>query len=184
MKGNVMKSMKKIVLAVFMLFCLSTTLLLSSCVENINNERERAIARMEQIMPMVRDKDKEALKLLFSEQALNNADNIDADIDAMFEFLQGDIVAWTFDDIGASSQAYKHGKQSLRINSAYKVATNDETYCFFVVDDNLDKISPWNEGLYMLEVMTWADSEIIDVAWQDRGHAGVAITVVNTGEEE
>ena len=112
---------------------------------------------------------------MFSNQALSETTDIYEDIDYLFEFIQGDIThcnrqSW------ASSEVIERGKKSLMVRSEYKIITDKEEYWFYIIDYSIDTINSYNAGLYMLEVMTWEDSDrlLYDVSWQERLTAGVS----------
>jgi hypothetical protein len=121
----------------------------------LESEEKSADTRMEQIISAIKDKDKEALELLFSIKAVDEASGFDSGMDSLFDFVKGDIMSWERDG-WASSESIDHGKKSLMIRSDYKVRTDKEEYSFFVVDYSVDSIDPDNEGIYMLQVTTWA----------------------------
>lgn len=151
-------------------------LLLSSCDKGNGgitmSEEKRADARMEQIISAIKEKDKEALKSLFSKKALDEANDFESDVDYLFKFLQGNIDTWERDGI-AGSESIDHGKKSLMIRFAINVKTDKDVYRFFVIDYNTDTINPDNEGVYMLEVRL-ADSPNTG-SWQERMRAGIYI---------
>jgi hypothetical protein len=166
---------------VLILLVLVSLLLFGSCDENedvsgkvreiIVSEPKKADARMEQIISAIKEKDREALKSLFSKKVLEEANDFDNGIDYLFDFLQGDIDSWERDG-WSSSESIEFGKKSLMIRSGYKVITNEEEYLFFVVDYNEDTINPDNAGVYMLQVTTWVDSDNLG-SWQERLCAGI-----------
>ena len=164
---------KKLIIWLLLLMGL---LLLSSCDKGNGgitmSEEKRADARMEQIISAIKEKDKEALKSLFSKKALDEANDFESDVDYLFKFLQGNIDTWERDGI-AGSESIDHGKKSLMIRFAINVKTDKDVYRFFVIDYNKDTINPDNEGVYMLEVRL-ADSPNTG-SWQDRMRAGIYI---------
>jgi hypothetical protein len=137
------------------------------------SEDKKADARMEQIISALKDKDKEALKSLFSKKALNEANGFDSGMDSLLDFIQGNIESWERDS-WASDESVESGKKSLMIRSGYKVITDKEEYFFFVVDYYIDTIDPDNEGIYMLQVTTSGYNEDLG-SWQERLRAGFFI---------
>ena len=61
------------------------------------SEGEKADARMEQILDAIKDKDRETLRSLFSQKALEEAKEFDDGIDYLFDFFQGNIDSWERD---------------------------------------------------------------------------------------
>ena len=164
--------MKKTI--IILLLLLVGLLLLNSCDEDNGgtamNDEQRADARMEQLISAINEKDKEALKSLFSKKALNEASNFENDVDDLFGLFQVDIVTWERDGI-TGSESIEHKKKSSMLRFAINVNTDNEVYRFFVIDYNTDTINPDNEGVYMLEVRL-EDSPNTG-SWQERMRAGL-----------
>lgn len=162
----------------FVLFVVLGLLLFGSC-NNIEvgdifeSDHERADARMEEIVSALADEDKEALKLLFSANALDEASDFDSKFDELFDFIQGDIVSWERDGF-ASSQSISNGKKSLMLRFAIDVSTDEDVYHFYVIDFNIDTINPDNQGVYMLEFIDNYGQTILG-SWQERMCAGISI---------
>jgi hypothetical protein len=170
---------------IMLILLLVSLLLLSSCDKiGINDRRaggllvigegRKADARTEQIVSAIKNKDREALKLLFSRKALDEADDLDNRIDYLFELIQGDIDSWERDDGWSSDGSIEYGKKSLMIRFGFAVETDKDVYQFYVIDYNTDTINPDNQGVYMLELIEFADIENVG-PWQDRMRAGIYI---------
>jgi hypothetical protein len=166
---------------VLILLVLVSLLLFGSCDENedvsgrvreiIVSEPKKADARMEQIISVIKDKDREALKSLFSKKALEEANDFDNGIDYLFDFLQGDIDSWERDG-WASDESIRSGKKSLMIRFSIIINTDKDDYLLFVIDYNTDTINPDNEGVYMLQIMKLVDRND-QPSWQERLCAGI-----------
>ena len=137
-----------------------------------NDDDQKADARMEEIISAIKERDRKALRSLFSQKALGEVENFDDDMDFLFDFVKGNIISWERDDGISSDETISYGKRSLMIRSLYEVITNTEEYYFFVVDYNVDTINPDNAGVYMLEVMTSEGNDNLD-SWQERLYAGI-----------
>lgn len=161
---------------IILLLLLMGLLLLSSCDKDNGgitmSEEKSADARMEQIISAIKEKDKEALKSLFSKKALGEANDFENELDNLFEFFQGNINTYARDG-WSSGESIEYGKKSLMIRFAINVNTDKDVYRFFVIDYNTDTINHDNEGVYMLEVKL-ADSPNTG-SWQDRMRAGIYI---------
>ena len=165
---------------IILLLVLASLLLFSSCakigsgiVGGITvSEDKKADVRMEQIISAIKDKDKEAMKSLFSKKALEKDDDFDNKLDKLFKFFQDDIKTYARDG-WSSDESIDGGKRSLMIRFAINVNTDKEVYRLFVIDYNMDTINTDNEGVYMLEVRL-ADSPNTG-SWQDRMRAGIYI---------
>ena len=142
-------------------FVLISLLLISSCDKvgiGINkvgaifkSDESRADARMEQILTTIKGKDSDALKSLFSKNALAEDNNLDNEINFLFSFIQGDIVSWELNG-WPSDESIEYGKKSLMIRFDVIIKTDKDSYDLFVVDYNVDTINPDNEGIYMIEI--------------------------------
>jgi len=144
----------------------------SSCGGIYVSEPKRADSRMEQIISAIKDKDKEAIKSLFSKKAIGEANDIDSEIDYLFDFLQGDINSWKRDG-WASDESIEYGKRSLLIRFAFIVNTEKDDYLLFVMDYNVDTINPDNKGIYTMEITRLEDRDAIQRSWQERLNAGI-----------
>jgi hypothetical protein len=163
-----------------MFILIALILFLNSCIFEggemfrYSDNETRADARMEQIISTIKDKDKEALKSLFSNKILDEASDLEDEIDYFFDFLQGNIVSWEKDS-WASSEAMAHGKKSLMIRFGFKIVTDVDEYDFFVIDYNIDTMSPDNEGVYMVQLRKLSYEGSWGGSWQERMRAGIFI---------
>jgi len=169
---------KKIIL---ILLVLVTLPLFSSCDKIVGSsgqgiimsEEKLANARMEQIVSAIKDKDSEALKLLFSKKALDDADDFGGGADSLFNFIQGDIESWDSDG-WSSSESVRNGNTSLMIRFGITLTTDKDTYQLFIIDYNVDTIDPDNQGVYMLELIDNYGNRELE-SWEDRMRAGIYI---------
>ncbi len=160
-----------------MIFVTTSTILLTSCSFGgdkvfVSSEEKLADARIKQLLSAIKDKDKEAMKVLFSKQAVDEIKDFDSTKDYLFDFFQGDVKSWERDK-WSSGESVQHGKKSLMISSWYTVDTDKDKYLFFVIDYTKDTITPNNEGLYTLRVIKAKDKETDSGYWQDKMIAGI-----------
>ena len=169
---------RKIIKLLAVLICLS---LLCSCtggdimyiVRNVKDVGQLADERMEQIVVALKEKDKEALKSLFSPKAINEIDNFEKDVDNLFNFFQGAVETWERDSLSAE-KSIRYGKKSVMIRFGILISTDIDDYSLFIIDYNTDTIDPDNEGVYMLEIAKQSyDGEW--ESWQDRMMPGISI---------
>ena len=147
---------------------------LSSCFGlRSTSEGRRADERIEDIVSAIENKDKEALKSLFSKIAIEEAENFDSDADYLFELIQGNIESWERDG-WSSGGRNNHGKRTMMIRYVFDLVTDEDVYRFFVIDYNEDTIDPDNEGVYMLELIEFTDRSDW-ASWQERMRAGIYI---------
>jgi len=137
-------------------------------------EEKSADARIEQIISAVKNRDKNALKSLFSKKALEEATDLDKEIFYLFSFIQGDIKSWERDG-WASSTAMEYGKKSWMIRFGFQIVSDVDEYDFFVIDYNTDTINPDNEGVYMIQLRKLSYEGSWGGSWQERMRAGIYI---------
>jgi len=152
---------------------LASVMLLYSCSTGggratiFNDDGRIADIRLEQLLEILVSKDEDALKKMFSKQALKEAINFDENMDYLFELFQGNIVSWERTSIAGGTKS-ESGKKAVQVRSWYKVTTDKDEYLFLVVDYTQDTINPDNHGLYALEVVRTEDAEEqITGYWQD-----------------
>lgn len=138
----------------------------------VRSDGQIADARLEQILSALKDKNKEALKGLFSKQALDETKDFDDGIEYVFDFFQGNVESWERDTL-SSGEKIRHGKKSVMITSFYLVNTDVNQYMFFVIDYAKDTIKPNNEGMYTLRVIKAEDEETEFGYWQDMTIPGI-----------
>lgn len=95
--------------------------------------------------------DAEALKGLFSEYALENAEDLDEKIEELMEFYSGSDEA-----IEGGMRSSEGGKyyEDWILNSVYTLKKNGQEYELRIVTIPMDKKEPDKVGLYLIEVMT------------------------------
>lgn len=137
------------------------------------SDEQLADERMEQIVSAIRANDKEALKSLFSQKSIEACADWDDEVNALFDFLQGDISSWERVSC-PSNESVEYGKRTLMILPKFEVVTDVEEYRFYLIDYAIDTIDPDNEGVYMLEVCKLSYNGEWE-SWMDRMRAGISI---------
>jgi len=134
------------------------------------NEDKVAEKRMKQVVQAIENQDRNALKAMFSKQALDEADDFEESMDYLFELFQGQgkmkIINF---DLGVVSESIEYGKRAKEVKSACDVITDDQGYVFFLIDYPVNTLEPDNVGLYTLRI---TDSEE-DLSWQERKLPGI-----------
>ena len=171
---------RKIILTLLIILNL---LSLSSCIGIKNRkdtnrivigDEQKMDARVEQIISALKDSDKDTLKSLFSQKAVDESTDLDNELDLLFDYIQGSIESWEIEHGWSSSKSIRYGKTSIMIRFVFDVVTDVDTYSFFIIDYNVDTISPENEGVYMLEVHKSSYNGEWE-SWQKRMRAGISI---------
>lgn len=148
---------------------LLSMLVLSSCsiggsrtgLLNMSRDEKIADARMEEVIEALKNKDKDALKALFSQQALDEAGDIDSEIEHLLGFFQGEAYSWVNPSGPTVFESNNYGHRVKQINSYYLVDTDKQNYFFLLRDYPIDTDHPDNVGLYLLLVVRAEDEEKI-----------------------
>lgn len=151
------------------LILILSTLFLSSCsiggsrTEMLNKDGsdKKADARLEQLIEAIKNKDKNAVKSLFSKQALSEAVDFDSKLDKLLNIFQGKIDSWEKSDGATVFESTDSGRSKKEVKSYYYVNTNKQKYFFLLRDYQVDMDNPDNVGLYMLLVVKAEDEEKI-----------------------
>lgn len=113
---------------------------------------------MEQVIEAIKKYDKDAIKSIFSKQAINETKNMDNGMNYLFDLIKGNIKSWK-NETWASEKKVEGVKKSVEIDSWYIVTTDEGVYKFFLLDYATDTINPDNEGLYSLRAIKAEDEE-------------------------
>lgn len=142
--------------AIFAILVITLSFLCTSCesVRNtyIVNDEQQAKACFEKIRVALEAKDTETFETLFSKQARTEVDDIEDEIQKLFDFIDGKIISWKYDGDQTSYSISEH-KREKSICSWHVVNTDNEIYRFFIIDNVLDDINPDNVGLYAVRVI-------------------------------
>lgn len=121
---------------------------------------------VQEILYTLKNKDKEALKKMFSVSALKTAKNIDESIDYVMDFFDGEILS-VDDDSNGGSSSNSDGIKVVEDTYRCSVTTDNGKYLVFFIYISKDTFNCENEGLYMLQVI---NEENIDTEY-DIGQA-------------
>lgn len=123
---------------------------------NKDNDEGKANDRLEQIIDAIKNQDKDSLKKMFSQQAEDIAVELDAQIDYLFEYIQGSIKSWD-DQVGSVNESTNNGYIVKSSGYSYTVKTEKQEYLFYLVECIENTDHPENVGLYVLQVMKLED---------------------------
>ena len=169
--------MKRNILIAFMV-CTAT--LLCACTSEggkqvlFEDSGEAADARLEQILELLENNDQEGLKAVFSEQALSEIENFDAQANNLFNFFQGTVDEWERTGLTGSDDV-DNGEKTSKVISWYNVTTSQAAYVFFMIDHSVDTLTPENVGLYTLYVVDKEKEDEQLTSWQDMETAGIYV---------
>lgn len=103
-------------------------------------------------------KDREAVKELLSAEAIDEIEECDTKIDALLDFIQGDIVECR-KYLLTSSKGRSGAKVQYELEGGYEMKTTEETYIVkfsLVTGDNTNKD---RKGVYRIDILTKELSE-------------------------
>lgn len=103
-------------------------------------------------------KDREAIKELLSEEAINEIEECDSKIDSLLEFIQGEIVECK-KYLLTSSKGRSDGKTQYEIGGGYFITTTEETYLLKFRLVTRDDLNEENTGVYRIDILTKELSE-------------------------
>ncbi|SHL12878.1 protein of unknown function [Anaerocolumna jejuensis DSM 15929] len=124
----------------------------------VDDSENRADKKIEQLIEVIKNEDKDELESMFSEKALNETEGFEDSIDYLFDYIQGNIEGWERFRFSGNTSV-DNGKKSESLVSWYTVQTDQESYMFFIIDFTIDTINPDNEGLYTLRVIKAKDED-------------------------
>jgi hypothetical protein len=154
---------------IMMLLLIVSVVFLCSCslggsrteILNSSNDDEQAVARLEQVIKATKNKDKKALKSVFSKQTLEQADDFDNCMDDLFDFFQGEVNSWKKSSGPTVFESNDHGHKNKKVSSYYYVNTDKQKYFFLLEYCPVDTDYPNNIGIYLLLVVKAEDREKI-----------------------
>ena len=136
--------MKKVLL----LFSVIIILGLTGCSNKYFNdwfssEQNETDKMCQQIIEACKQQDSEKLKSLFSEESKKNIENLDTEISAFFDYIEGSIQS--FEGDCASSSESNYGKRKTELDGMYLILTEKERYCmnFYMYSDRTCLSTTW-----------------------------------------
>lgn len=139
---------------------------------NDSNHFNDADSRLVQILDFIENKDKEGMQEIFSQQALNEADDLDNEMDYIFEFFEGEVMSWK--DSGVSvGETNDYGSKTKQVRSFFEVETDEESYVVFILENTEDTEQPENVGVYTLRIIKAEDEDTQFTYWQEMAIPGI-----------
>ena len=133
---------------------------LSSCSSyNVATRDDKKIAetRLEEIIEALEKEDEEALKDMFSSNALKQANEIDSGIEYVMNFYEGKVIS--IEGSLESSDSKNNGEVKSELKGFYIVTTDKDEYIVFFIDQLVNTQNPDNVGLYMLQIIKLEDRD-------------------------
>ena len=118
----------------------------------LNEDAKISNKHLDDILGVLKSKDKEALKEMFSVSALKVAKDIDKGIDYVMDFFDGEIIS-VDGGPGRSAESNNSGVSVAEDTYQYTITTDKGIYEVFLIYISKDTFNPENEGLYMLQII-------------------------------
>ena len=136
-----------------------------------DNDAQIANDSFEKIIEAIQGRDTDKIKSLFSKKSIEETDDFDEDVLALFNFYQGEMSS--YNDWGArSADEGKNddgtGRDWKSIQSTYDVETSKQKYRFAIKTFILDTADPDNVGICSLYIIKAEDSDLQFAYWGDR----------------
>ncbi len=134
------------------------------------NDQEIAREYMERVFAACKTRDSDALIALFSQNTVQNAENLEENIASLFDFFHGSVLS--YDDWGGpNSRAQYHESGTDRswefLRGTYDVVTENGIYRFAVEIYIRDTAYPENLGIHCLYVTRGEDTDMQYAYWGD-----------------
>ncbi|MDR1542102.1 MAG: DUF5104 domain-containing protein [Clostridiales bacterium] len=128
---------------------------------NDSADEEQAEERLKQLIEAIGRQDKDALREIFSKNALDEAENFDDDADDLFRFIHGSVESWEKSSGPSVYESINYGHITKNVSSYYYIKTTEKIYFFLMRDYPVDTDHPDNVGLYLLLAVREEDEDKI-----------------------
>jgi len=140
-----------------------------------DNSMQLADTRLQQIIDTISSNDQDALKAMFSEQALSEADDFDKELADLFSYIQGSIQSWKSTGAYTFPEKWNDGNHKKEAKSTYIITTNEQDYKIAVSEYTIDTANPDNVGLYSLCIVSEKDDPNPGITFWGSGKVGITI---------
>lgn len=148
------------------------------------DEQADANAKMDKILEALKNKDKEALKALFSLNAIAQTEKFDQNIIDLFDYFQGDFVSyndWSAVNLDGGINDDGTGRNWKVLYSTYDVETSKQKLRFAIQDYVQDTADANNIGIHSLYIIKMEDDTDPNFAYRgdDKYTPGINIGIKN-----
>ena len=132
---------------------------------------------MKQVFEAVKDKNSNVLKTMFSKQALSD-DALDRNLDALFNYIQGDIQSW--ESTGTYGSVDERnvdgtGNRKKQVDSTYILKTDKSEYRIAIYEVTIDTSNSDNVGIYSFCIISSEDDQYSEIRYWGNGKVGINI---------
>ena len=164
-EGEVEGMKKRYLLIVCVLL---STLLLTSCGVLLRGflgeDRDSRLAdkATNDLCSSIKDRDKATVKNLFSEKARSDADDIDAQIEKFFSFIDGEVLSWERTEYPDVAEDIAYGEMSKWEWFWFSLKTSKDVYAIYLTYCLVDDFDSENKGIYGMLVVRAADKDRLE----------------------
>ena len=133
--------------------------MINSRLNELNESSKIRDKRSKEVFEVLKNKDKEALKNLFSVSVLKLSKNIDENIEYIMNFFEGEITSIDGGP-GYSTSSKSNGVSVSEDTYKYTISTTEGNYFLFFIYISTDTFNKENEGLYMMQLIKGEDKEM------------------------
>lgn len=128
-----------------------------------------------QLMAAINEENTEMVKAVFCQTVRDTTLDLDTQIDAMFEFLEGDITGYEHQAMH-SNESREQDTHTQEIYWAYNLTTTKNEYCFSFKYCTDDTENPSNVGMHFINLIQAENVNSYGVYWGDQDeHYGILI---------
>lgn len=130
-----------------------------------SDDSELASARLEEILQSIKDQDSEAILEMFSEAAVEEAEDLNQGISDLIRLFEGCSFSW--EKIGGNvSESNDYGVMTKSFTYRYYVNCDEQKYIFTIKECTINDSEPSSIGLYSISV---CDSDADEVGFSEAG---------------
>ena len=136
-------------------------------------EQEAADAAVETLFAALEAGDEQAIKEMFSDYALENAPEIDENIEKLISYFPG--ADGGYDGVGVSTENKDQGKYQHVLDLILTVRNGDDTYKIGICLQMKNEFDPTREGVHLIEVIREEEMQS-DFFWKESNdHPGIYV---------
>jgi hypothetical protein len=118
------------------------------------------LVHFSKLIDAIKNKDKTAVRKLCCKEIQDNSPDFDADIEKMFDFIQGDIQTWEYNG-GMYPESIEGDKHIKMENVGYYVYTSKESYYVSLEDGIINTVDPNKIGYQLILIVKECDRDKI-----------------------
>lgn len=159
-------------LAIFLCGC-SPKKMIEIAVEDFTepSDHEYADGRMQELLAAIEEEDKEAIESLFSATAKEDIEDLDAEMEDLFAFIQGECISVDRD----MQYVSEVNARWSRVETGYTLETTEETYRIAMIEQKKDRQNPENVGTLSIRAVKEEDQGSKFNMWENSDSPGIFV---------